>query len=429
MAIRNWKFHTARLLLAAALIWTTGWLIGYPVVTFIAMSAGFVLWQVYNLWQMHRWIQRPVREIPESYGIWADIYDGLNSMAARNRKQKKKYRALIGEFRSLTDALPDATLAINSHDVITWFNVAATRLLVLRNPDDLGQPITNLLRDPDFANWLAVQGEVKSPLEMACPCGDGRWLSVSAVSFRKNQRLVILRDITELHNMERIRRDFVTNISHEMRTPLTVLQGYLELFDLHPEGDVNNAAKRMLSQTFQMRTLLDDLLELSRLQNSETRGEDEMVNVPAMLLRLKDQAKELSQGDHQLVFDIDPDLQIAGISADLESAFSNLIVNAIKYTPSGGDISVTWQDSADGPQLHVWDNGIGIPRRDIPRLTERFYRVGSDRARQTGGTGLGLAIVKHALNAHQADLSISSDLGEGSEFVCKFPAERTRAGK
>ncbi len=426
MATRSWKIHTAKLLLAAALVVTVGWLIGFPLVTFAIVSVVYVLWQAFNLWQMYRWIQHPKRDIPESYGVWADIYDGLNSMASRNRKQKAKYRKLIGDFRSLTDALPDATLVIDSHDVIIWFNVAATRLLALKNPEDLGQPITNLLRDPDFANWLAVEGEVQSPHEMACPRGDSRWLAVSAVSFRKNQRLVILRDITGLHNLESIRRDFVANISHELRTPLTVLQGYLELFESHSEDDVSNAAKRMLSQTFQMRTMLDDLLELSRLQNSEISCEEEVVHVPAMLLQLKEQAEELSQGDHQLAFDIDSDLLIAGISVDLESAFSNVIVNAIKYTPPGGDISVAWQDSPDGPQLRIRDNGIGIPRRDIPRLTERFYRVGSDRARQTGGSGLGLAIVKHVLNAHQAELSISSELGEGSEFICKFPPERTR---
>lgn len=427
MPPRNWKFHTVRLLLVAALVWAAGWLIGYPWITLVVACIPYAIWQVFNVWQIYRWIQHPKSEIPESYGVWADIYNGLNSIAAGNRKQKAKYRKLIGDFRSLTDAFPDATLVIDKNDTITWFNVAATRLLALKNPEDLGQHITNLLRDPDFADWLAVQKEVQSPHEMTCPRGDGRWLVANAVSFRKNQRLVILRDITGMHNLEQIRRDFVANISHELRTPLTVLQGYLELLESHPADDVNNAVKRMLSQTSQMRTLLDDLLELSRLQNSEPGGEDEVANIPAILMQLKEQAEELSQGKHHLYFEIDNELLLTGISADFESAFSNLIINAIKYTPKKGVISVSWQGSPDGPQFRVKDNGIGIPRRDIPRLTERFYRVGSDRARQTGGTGLGLAIVKHVMNAHQAELKISSELGEGSEFVCQFPPARIKS--
>jgi two-component system phosphate regulon sensor histidine kinase PhoR len=224
--------------------------------------------------------------------------------------------------------------------------------------------------------------------------------------------------------VEQIRRDFVANISHELRTPLTVLQGYLELLQENESSDVSEAVARMLAQTAQMQMLLEDLLELSRLQSDEIHGEEEAVDIPAMLMQLKEQADELSRGRHELIFDVAPGLWMSGIASDLESAFGNLISNAIKYTPDGGTITVSWQDSEEGPQLAVRDTGIGVPGRDIPRLTERFYRVGSDRARQTGGTGLGLSIVKHVLNAHQATLKIESELGEGSVFTCTFPPER-----
>jgi two-component system, OmpR family, phosphate regulon sensor histidine kinase PhoR len=297
-------------------------------------------------------------------------------------------------------------------------------MLGLRSPEDLGKPVTNLLRGPDFASWLAVQGQVKSPLEMRSPRNDNVWLSVTAIPFQEHQRLVILRDNTEIHNVEQIRRDFVANISHELRTPLTVLQGYLELLQENESSEVSEAVARMLAQTAQMQMLLEDLLELSRLQSDEIQGEEQAVDVPGMLMQLKEQADELSRGRHELVFDVAPGPWLSGIASDLESAFGNLISNAIKYTPDGGTISVSWQDSEAGPQLSVRDTGIGIPGRDIPRLTERFYRVGSDRARQTGGTGLGLAIVKHVLNAHQATLKIESELGEGSVFTCTFPPER-----
>lgn len=226
--------------------------------------------------------------------------------------------------------------------------------------------------------------------------------------------------------MDQIRQDLIANISHELRTPLTVLQGYLELLEEHRSSEVSEAVRRMLTQTSQMQTMLEDLLELSRLQSLDNRSDDEIVNIPAMLAQLKEQAEELSRGKHELVFEIDSGIYLSGVSTDLESAFSNLISNAVKYTPKKGRIEVTWSNGPRGPAFSVHDTGTGIPRRDIPRLTERFYRVGSDRARQTGGSGLGLAIVKHVLNAHQAELTIESELGEGSEFTCTFPADRLR---
>ena len=426
MPSRSWRFHAGRAFLLIVALLAAGLLIGYPLPVLGLAALVFAGWQFYNLWKLHQWTRNPVEDVPQSMGLWADIYDGISTLAKRNRRQREKYRTMINEFQSLTNAFPDATLAIDENDVITWFNQAAESLLDLRNPGDLGQPITNLLRDPDFANWLAVQDEVRSPLEMPSPRGEQRWLTVNAVAFRDNQRLVVLRDTTEVHNVEKIRRDFVANISHELRTPLTVVQGYLELLEQHPADDVAQAVDKMLNQTGHMQSLLDDLLELSRVQSAEASSDDEVVNVGAMLMQLKEQAEELSRGQHDIRFDIEQDLYLGGVAADLESAFGNMISNAVKYTPEGGAIRVSWQNSQEGPQFQVVDEGVGIPARDIPRITERFYRVGADRGRQTGGTGLGLAIVKHVLNAHQADLTISSELGEGSTFTATFPADRAR---
>jgi two-component system phosphate regulon sensor histidine kinase PhoR len=249
------------------------------------------------------------------------------------------------------------------------------------------------------------------------------------VPFQQDQWLIVLRDVTDIHNVEQIRRDFVANISHELRTPVTVLLGYLELLQNHPAQEVSSAVERMHSQAVKMKALLDDLLELSRLQSDEIQGEELIIDIPAMLEQLKEQAEEISRSKHSLVFKIQPGLRLTGIAADLESAFRNLIINAIRYTPDEGSITVSWQDSPDGPCFAVKDTGIGIPKRDLPRLTERFYRVGSGRGRQSGGTGLGLAIVKHVMNAHKAMLIIRSELGEGSEFICKFPQERRVAAQ
>jgi two-component system phosphate regulon sensor histidine kinase PhoR len=421
--------HLGRLLLLWSLILLAGWLAGQALATVLVSLLAYTLWHLSNLWRLYRWLQQPGAEVPGSFGIWSDVYERIAGLEKDNQRQKTQYQNTLAEFRKLTDALPDATLVIDGPSNITWFNQAAQRLLGLRNPQDLGKPVTNLLRGPNFANWLAVQARVKSPLEMPSPRDDNIWLSVSAFAFQGDQRLIILRDNTEVHNVEQIRRDFVANISHELRTPLTVLQGYLEMLHENDSSEIRDAVTRMLSQTAQMQMLLDDLLELSRLQSDEIQGEEEIIDVAGMLMQLREQADELSRDRHEILFDVAAGPRLSGIAADLESAFGNLISNAIKYTPDGGSVTVRWQDAEQGPQFVVEDTGIGIPKRDIPRITERFYRVGSDRARQTGGTGLGLSIVKHVLNAHQATLHIESEPGEGSRFTVTFPLERRQAGR
>ena len=423
---RSLKSHIGRLALIGITFLAAGWLAGYPGIALAIALAAYTGWHVINVWRLFIWLQNSEDAIPESFGLWSDIFDTINSLEQRNRKRKKQYKAVIGKFQNLTDALPDATLVIDKHDQITWFNTAASSLLGLKIPGDLGQPVTNLLRGPGFADWLAIQGEVKSRLEMPSPKSDTTWLNVSAVSFRDKQRLIILGDISDVHQLEQIRKDFVENISHELRTPLTVLLGYLELLRQDPPDKMSNALARMQDQALQMQSMLNGLLELSRLQSDEIQKDEEIIDIPAILAKLKQQAEELSQGNHDLHFDVNTGLYLSGIASDIESAFRNLIINALKYTPPGGTISISWSDTPEGPILLVRDTGTGIPKREIPRLTERFYRVGSDRARESGGTGLGLSIVKHVLNAHHANLLINSELGEGSEFSCTFPPDRKR---
>jgi len=424
MPAHSWKFHLGRLTAAVVLVALLGWLLGYPLQTLGIATFLYLCWQLGNTFRLVRWLRHPESEIPDSLGIWADIFDNISTLDKRNLQQKAAYRNMIAEFQNLTNAYPDATLVIDAHDNITWCNDAAVKLLGLRVPEDLGQAVTNLIRGPAFADWLAVQENLEGRLEMPSPLDDNRWLQATAVPFQENQRLIILRNITDLHNVEQMRRDFVANISHELRTPVTVLLGYLELLMGHPNKDVSDPVERMQSQALQMRALLDDLLELSRLQSDEIQGQHEEIDIAAMLRQLEEQAEEVSKGRHRITFEADPAVRLSGVSHDVESAFRNLILNAIHYTPDNGTISVVWSDSPSGPQLSVKDSGIGIPKRHLPRLTERFYRVSPDRARQSGGTGLGLAIVKHVMNAHKARLIIRSELGEGSEFICTFPEER-----
>ena len=423
---RNWRFHSGRLLLAGAAILTVGWTFGHPGKAILAALAAYAIWHFVNICRLYFWIQNSDSEMPASLGLWADIFNRIGSMEQRNRKQKARYQSMIDDFQNVTDAFPDATLIIDENAKLTWFNNAASILLGLRVEEDIGRSLGNLVRNADFSNWLANPDEMNNRLEMPAPEKENSWLDITTVPIREDQRLIIFRDVSEVHNVEQIRKDFVTNISHELRTPLTVMRGYLELMQDRPPDELTDAIDRMHTQAIQMQSMIDDLLDLSRLQSVEAHDEEEYVDIAAMLLQLKEQAEEISRGNHVLLFDVDSGLALHGIKADLESAFRNLIVNALKYTPDGGRVSISWHDSDEGATLRVTDTGIGIPKREIPRLTERFYRVGSDRS-QSGGTGLGLAIVKHVLNGHQAQLVIDSEYGVGSQFTCIFPPQRSRA--
>lgn len=420
----DWTFHLTRLatgiLLALLIGWWSGQLVLIPGLFLLA----YLVWQFYNVLRLYRWLQSWDTDPPESLGMWAEIFDRITALQKQNRKRNRQFQEVIDDFKGMADAFPDATLVIDRHDVISWFNDSAVQLLNLKTPVDRGQTVTNLIRDPAFADWLAVQDKLHSTLDITCPTDDNITLQISAVRFRKNQRLLILRNISDVHNLDRMRHDLVANVSHELRTPLTVLLGYLEVLKSQPEKPAPEAIAKMYKQARQMHALLEDLLEFSRLEDTERQDGSDEVDIPALLAQLNEQAEDLSHGRHKLRFKVEPGLNLRGIEADLKSAFQNLIGNAINYTPEKGTIKVTWAETTDGPVLSVRDTGAGIPHRDIPRITERFYRVGDDRNRKTGGTGLGLAIVKHVLNSHDAKLEISSETGEGSEFRCIFPLAR-----
>ena len=426
MLKRDWVYHLIRLGVYVPLAILIAWYSGHPAPVLGVFLLIFLAWQFYNSLRLYRWLQAWDEKPPESMGMWSDIFDRIAVLQKQNTKRNLQYQQVIDDFEGLTDAFPDATLVINDQGHIRWFNDSAVKLLGLQAESDAGQAVTNLIREPMFADWLSVQDVLQSPLDIACPVDDNISLQISAVRFRKNQRLLILRDVTDVKNLERIRQDLIANVSHELRTPLTVLRGYLEVLKSQPQDQNPEAVERMYLQAKQMQDLLEDLLELSRLEDMETKGIDgeAEVDVSALLAQIAEQAEDLSQGQHKLVFNVEPGLNLRGMEADLKSAFQNLVVNAVNYTPAKGKIKVVWQETDTGVVLSVSDSGIGIPHRDIPRITERFYRVGDDRNRKTGGTGLGLAIVKHVLHSHNAQLDIKSELGKGSEFRCIFPLER-----
>ena len=423
MLKRDWSFHLIRLGVVSLLALLAGWLSGHFILFTGLFLTLYLAWQFYNSLRLYRWLQSWDSKPPESIGMWSDIFDRIAALQKQNIKRNVQYQQVIDDFEGLASAFPDATVVIDDQGLIRWFNDSAVQLLNLITPADKGQAITNLIREPAFADWLTIQNKLHSTLDIACPADDNISLQASVVRFRKNQRLLILRDITDLRNLERIRHDLVANVSHELRTPLTVLLGYLEVLKTQPEEPNPDVIKRMFKQARQMNDLLEDLLELSRLEDTETL-DGVTVDIPALLAQLAEQAEDLSQGQHKIIFKIEPGLNLLGAAADLRSAFQNLIANAINYTPENGKIKVIWHENEGELVLSVIDSGIGIAHREIPRITERFYRVGDDRNRKTGGTGLGLAIVKHVLHIHNARLEVKSELGKGSEFRCIFPPER-----
>lgn len=423
MASSGTRKYIIRFAVAAIAALGIGWLFEIPLIALLAFFAAYGLWSLINTVRLSNWLNLPDSDVPRSFGIWALIFTRIGKLRKTGQKKKKQFKAVIQDFQSLTDALPDATLVLNKQDKITWFNNTASELLGLDVSKDLEQPVVSLFRGPDFARWFARQGEHKSRFETTSPVDENMWFSISVVDYRKGQRLLVLTDITEAKITNQMRRDFVANISHELRTPLTVLIGYLEMLQVSDE-ESQLAIGKMQAQTHKMEDLLADLLELSRLQTEGAKGREEEINVHAMLAQLKEQMDEISRGRHQITMRVEPDLLLRGIASDIESIFRNLLFNALNYTPQGGKITIIWRKTPEGAEFAVADTGIGIPKRDLPRLTERFYRVDGDRSRSSGGTGLGLAIVKHALKAHQATLHIDSELGEGSEFRCFFPESR-----
>jgi two-component system phosphate regulon sensor histidine kinase PhoR len=426
MSSQNKARTAAVFLLAAAVFMFLGWITNNYLAAFLAALSAWLFWHATNVLLLRRRLNRSSGSTPPGIGIWADIFDRIDTLENRNERHEERYTAMVGDFQVLAEAFPDAAMLVDEQGRLRWFNSAARTAFSLEDSKHIRRHAARWIQIPAFQEWMERSESQQVQFRLKAHGGSESWMEGDSIPLRDGKRLIILRDITDFRNIERLRRDFVTNVSHELRTPLTVMLGYLEtLLDRQPE-DITEPVQRMHAQAVQMQGMLNDFLELSRIQSFEIDGEDERVDVPGILAQLLEQAEEISRGNHQIDFEVDNKLCLLGSGPDLESAFRNLIVNALKYTPEGGKISVHWSRSPDGPVLEVRDTGIGIPTREIPRLTERFYRIGSDRGRKTGGTGLGLAIVKHVLNAHEAKLAIESEYGVGSRFCCIFPENRIR---
>lgn len=411
-------------LLAVALL--VGLLSGHVLLVVWLATVGYLGYHLYKLRRMEHWLSTGAGQPPRGgQGAWGEVYYQLYRLRQHHRRRKRTLAQYLQRFRELTAAMPDATVVLRTGSgEIEWFNSAAGRLLGLRAPQDIGQRIMNLVRHPVFIRYFYGQ-RFSDPVEFPSPVNQALMLSVSLVPYGKEQLLLVARDNTRLHKLEQVRRDFVANVSHEMRTPLTVIGGFLETLvddpDTRPQ-DRQHALQLMGEQTRRMQHIVDDLLLLSRLETDQRPVGRERVEVPAMLNTLCDEAKTLSGGKHDIRLRAEAGLCLQGNAEELRSAFTNLVSNAVRYTPAGGEIEIRWFADEAGAHFQVRDNGVGVAEHDIPRLTERFYRVDAARSRQTGGTGLGLAIVKHVLERHNGVLHVASVLGVGSTFSCDFPS-------
>jgi len=339
--------------------------------------------------------------------------------------RSRRIASSLRDLRSAAGTLPDAVVLLDNEQHVRWFNHAAEDLLGLRRPQDRGTHLDERLSTTELATWL--KEGAREPLnDVAAPGHPNRHINVTLLPFGRRQRLLLARDISHLTRLEQIRRDFVANVSHELRTPLTVIHGYLELIDPEDVPELAPVLSEMRAQSKRMGQIVEDLLTLSRLETQE-HVQDERVQMTPLLATIRKEAEALSQGRHQITVESTAEADLLGSVKDLHSAFSNLVSNAVRYTPTGGRITIRWRRSAEGAVYSVTDTGYGIPASHLARLTERFYRVSSSRSRESGGTGLGLSIVKHVLNLHQARLDIQSEPGQGSTFSCGFSSERLLA--
>ena len=372
------------------------------------------------------WLSNPDSpDPPRAYGRWDDLHAALHRERRETRKREAELTEALARWRAAARALPDGVVILDEGN-IAWCNDTASAHFHIDPQRDAGLKVTHLVRSPEFNAYLEAGDYAKSVVVRQAEAGE-RVLSVQVVPYGDGQSLVLSRDVTRFEKLETMRREFVANVSHEMRTPLTVVTGFLET--LRDEEDPAARAHYldlMTEQSQRMLRLVEDLLTLSSLESSPPPPMEESIDMRALLQRLGAEARALSGGRHTIEVQGDSQAALSGSEKELSSAFGNLVSNAIRYTPPGGTVRLRWQPTDEGAAFEVEDTGIGIPAEHIPRLTERFYRVDRGRSRETGGTGLGLAIVKHALSRHGAILDINSQPGQGSRFSARFSGPRVR---
>ena len=420
-----WSFALVRLAGALAFAIVGGIIFGRVDLWLVAVLGGYLALQLSSLYRLHRWLRhRREEQPPDLGGVWGDVVALVGRIYRRKNFHKRRIVQLLREFRRLTAAMPEGVVLLSPQLEILWFNRTASQLLGLRRKADFGMRIDNFIRQPDFVHYLQSAPQT-SPVVVRYGPAEDRYLALQIIP-AGDQQLMLARDITRESRLEAMRKDFVANASHELRSPLTVINGYLDQLADDPSVEAiwRSPIEEMRRQVERMRLIVEDLLELSKLEASGKDAALDPVDIGAMLALIRKEVMAREQRPREIVLKLESPARLLGSEAELHSIASNLVSNAVKYTPAEGSVQIRWWSDAEGGHLAVTDTGIGIPAEHLPRLTERFYRVDRGRSRKSGGSGLGLAIVKHALQRHGGWLTVDSVEGKGSTFACHFPAKR-----
>ncbi len=386
-------------------------------------------WQMWFVSRLLKWLKGPMdARVPRAWGVWDMVFAGLHRRVRVRMEQQQMLQEALERLRRAGEALPDGVITFNRFRQIDGINARAALHFGLNPMVDKGQPLTNLIRQPEFVAYLEA-GYYDEPLTLHNDRVPGQTLQVQLVPYGEGQTLLLSRDISQLEKLETMRRDFVANVSHELKTPLTVVNGFVEMlvddYGAHSPEEAVHYLRLVQDQATRMQHLIEDLLTLSALETGGSAPTEERVAVAPLLEAILAETQALSGGSHEITLDCHGPAILLGNGPELRSAFGNLAFNAVRYTPAGGRVEISWQSDSNGGGVYsVTDTGIGIAPQHLPRLTERFYRVDRSRSRETGGTGLGLAIVKHVLTRHQARLEITSEPGKGSRFSVRFLPSR-----
>ena len=402
-----------------------GWFYGQTVWGLLVAALLIIAWQIRQLLSFDRALRTDnFDKFRVGEGIWQQIFARVRFDRDRGKRRKQSYRQLLREIRKSTDAMPDGAVILDAENEIVSSNRAAKSLTGLKRKKDRGHRIDNILRDPKLTALLESD-ESGMTVEIPSPVTDGRWINCRVVPYGAEQKLLFMRDVTDRIRLGKMRRDFVANASHELRSPLTVINGYLDA--LAESGDLTEEWEKpvaqMRGQSLRMKQILSEMLELSRLESSGLAPRDETIDVATLLDSVRDDFGRPAVSA-EIVINVESTATLLGQIGEIESVIVNLLSNALRYTPYDGTVTLTWRVTPKGAELIVADTGDGIDPEHIPRLTERFFRVDRGRSWDEGGVGLGLAIVKHVLARHNAELEITSEPGHGSQFCCFFPADR-----
>lgn len=387
----------------------------------------YLLSHVYWIYRLNKWLKNPsLPTIPSGSGIWEEIFAILYREYRKQKKSKSELTTTLGRFMTAAEAIPDGIIALNQNNEIEWCNKPSEKMLGIQLAKDINQPINYLLRETGFTEYLYTN-KYDVTFKLISWQNSSRSFEILIVPFGASQKLLICKDITQIEKNDSIKRDFIANVSHELKTPLTVIVGFLEtLSDMKNEFNAKTLPylQMMLEQSERMKKLVEDLLQLSSIESNTAPAEKKEIDMAKLFRKLKKDSVFLSKKSHKINMSINKNIALLGHEKEIYSAFLNLISNAIRYTEKGGNINAVWDIKDQKPFFEVQDSGIGIDEGLIPRLTERFFRINPDRSRNSGGTGLGLSIVKHISIRHQAQIEIYSQIGKGSQFKIIFPQER-----